>query len=152
MSYARKPDFDQPSAEDVERARRSQMWLLPILVFQQAGLIFRDDASVYGAYLGIAAWASMVLVEIAILGGWNFQWLNDRDNAIVNDEWHMALSGDACRWGLAATAVTGIGLVVADRWVDLPFAQTIFVLVNAGMLVAGLRYAWLNRGSADDDE
>ena len=28
----------------------------------------------------------------------------------------------------------------------------IFLLVNASMLVAGLFYTWLNRGSADDDE
>ncbi len=152
MGYRSKPNFDEYDVEDVERSRRTQIWLLPILVFQQATLIFRDDASPFSYYLGIAAWASVVLVEMWILSGRNFRWASERDNAILNDEWHMALSGDACRWGLAATTVTGIILVAADRWIDLPFAQTIFVLVNAGMLVAGLRYAWLNRGSADDDE
>ncbi len=152
MGYRKRLDLGEYDAQSIEQARRMQVWLLPILVFQQAALIFRDNGSVFSAYLGLAAWASVVLVEIAILSGWKSRWMSDHDNAILNDEWHLAVSGDACRWGLAATAVTGIGLVVADRWITLPFAQTIFVLVNAGMLVAGLRYAWLNRGSADDDE
>ena len=152
MGYRERLDLGEYDAQTIAQARRTQVWLLPILVFQQASLIFRESGSPLTHYLGIACWALVVLVEIAILSGWKFRWISARDHAVLNDEWHQAVSGDSCRWGLAATAVTGIGLVAADRWIELPFAQTIFVLVNAAMLVAGLRYAWLNRGSADDDE
>lgn len=151
MSYRKRLDLGEPDAEQVEQSRRITMWLLPILVLQQAWLIFRDDGSAFAHYLGIAAWAAVILVEVAMLGGWKFRWLSERDNAILNDEWHRTLSGEASRWGIAAVAVLGIGLLATDRWITLDPAITVFVLVNAAMAVAALRYAWLNRGSAVDD-
>lgn len=151
MSYRRKADFDQPTAEDIEQMRKVNVWLLPILFFQQASLIFRDDFSPVTRYFGLAAWASMILIELALLSSWRFGWLGDRVHELLNDEWHRAIAGDASRWGLAAVASLGFAMVVADRWVEFDGSKAIFVLVNGGMLTAGLRYAWLNRGVPDEE-
>jgi hypothetical protein len=152
MGYRKKAEFDQPTAEDFEDTRRNWIWIFPLLALQQATLIFREDGRSFTAYLGIAVFSMVVLTLIAILSGWGARWMSKRDNAILNDEWHRAVSGDASRWGLAATSLMGVGFVIADRWVALDAGETAWVMVNAGMLTAGLRYAWLNRGDPDDDE
>lgn len=152
MGYKQLPNLDEMSSDDVERMRRVNVWLLPVLFFQQASIIFRDDVSPFTHYLGLAAWALLVIVEIAILSGWNSRWMSARDNAILNDEWHRAAAGDASRWGLAAVAALGVAMVAADRWIAIEGSKAAFVLVNGGMLTAGLRYAWLNRADTDDDD
>ncbi|WP_324809301.1 hypothetical protein SH584_05855 [Sphingomonas sp. LY29] len=151
MAYRSKATFDQPSAEDIEQMRGMNAWFLPLLFFQQASLIFREGGSPFTAYLGIVAWAFLILVEFVYLSAWKVRWLGERENAILNDEWHRAISGEASRWGLAAVATLGVGMIVADRWITFDGPKLIFILVNGGMLTAGLRYAWLNRGVADDD-
>jgi hypothetical protein len=38
MSYRPRPDFDQPTAETIQRSRRALVWIIPFVVVQQ-GLI-----------------------------------------------------------------------------------------------------------------
>ena len=103
MSYRPRPEFDQPTAESVERSRRTVIWFIPFVVIQQATTIFRHGArSPPGA--GNRRLGVVTLTLLWMLLGLPFRWLSERDQAILNDERNRAISGDSARWGIAAMA------------------------------------------------
>src|SRR5690242_10925045 len=107
MSYRPRPSFDQPSAESVQRTRRSMIYVMPLVFLQEAWLIFGRDSDSFSQMLGTVAWAVVTLTLLWWLFGLPLRWLSERDQAILNDEWHRSISGDAAKWGIAALALVG---------------------------------------------
>ena len=152
MSYARKPDFDRPDAESIERSRRNMVWLIPLVAIQQGLTIFRTGADMATQVVGILAWGSVSLLLLWWLLGLPARWLSERDHAVLNDEWSKAVSGDAARWGIATATTVGFVLMLARLKWHIDAGVAIYSLVNSALLVAVVRYHWLNRGEPDDDE
>jgi len=152
MSYRERPDFDRPTAESIERSRRSMGWVIPLVVVQQGFTIFRHGADLASQLLGIFAWATVSLTILWMLFGLPLRWLPERDQAILNDEWHKSVSGDAGRWGIAALTVIGCAMMIARIWVPIDAGLAIYGLVNGALIVAVGRYTWLNRGEPDEGE
>jgi hypothetical protein len=152
MSYRDRPDFDQPTAESVRRSRRSSIWVIPLVVMQQSTLIFRHDADKVSQLIGAIAWTALTIALLWWLLGLPFRWMSQRDQAILNDEWSRSVSGDACRWGIAAAALGGCAMMVARIWVPLDAGLAIFALVNGALLIAEGRYLWLDRAEPAEDE
>lgn len=152
MSYRPRPEFDQPTAESVERSRRTVIWFIPFLVIQQATTIFRHGAEVSAQVLATVAWGVVTLTLLWMLLGLPFRWLSERDQAILNDERNRAISGNSARWGIAAMAIIGFAMMVARIWVPMNAGVAIYGLVNGALIVACGRYAWLNRPEPDEDE
>lgn len=151
MSYRSRATFDQPSAETVQRTRRSMVFIIPLAILQEGWVIFGADVDSFSKVLGTVAWAAVTLTLLWWLFGLPLRWLSERDQAILNDEWHRSISGDAAKWGIAALAVAGCGMLIARFWVALDSGVAIYTLVNSATLVAIFRYAWLNRGEPDED-
>lgn len=152
MAYRSQPDFDQPNAESIQRSRRATVWLIPLVVIQQGAAIFRPGAGIASQVMGTLAWGFVTLLLLWWLLGLPMRWLSERDQAILNDEWHREISGDAARWGIAALAVIGCGMMLARFWEPLNPGLAIYGLVNGALIVAILRYAWLNRAEPGEDE
>jgi len=152
MSYREKSDFDRPTAESVEEQRRTMIWVIPLVVMQQGMAIFRHDADKSSQLITTIAWAAVTLAILWLLLGLPLRWLSERDRAILNDEWAREVSGDAARWGIAALAVIGCGLMIGRVWWTLDAGISVYGLVNGALLVAVLRYAWLNRAEPAEDE
>ena len=152
MSYSRRPRLYQPDAESIQRSRRTTMWLIPMVLVQQGSFIFRSDAGLFGQLVGTIAWGAVSTVLLWHLLGLPLRWLSDEDQAILNDEWHRSISGDAARWGIAALILIGFGMMVARIWYALDAGLAVYGLVNGALVVAVCRYAWLNRGEPDEDE
>lgn len=152
MSYRSRATFDQPSAETVQRTRRSMVFIIPLAILQEAWVMFGADADSFSKVLGTVAWAAVTLTLLWWLFGLPLRWLSERDQAILNDEWHRSISGDAAKWGLAALAVVGCTMLLARFWVALDSGMAIYALVNCATLMAIFRYAWLNRGEPEEDE
>jgi hypothetical protein len=151
MSYRPRPHFDRPTAESVQRSRRASIWIFPAVILQQSTLIFgHGDRS--SQLVGAVCWMVLTISELWWLLGWPFRWLSERDQAILNDEWTRAISGNASRWGIATAALIGCALMIARIWVPLDAAVAIFALVNSAMIVAVARYWWLDRDEPGDDE
>jgi hypothetical protein len=152
MSYRPRPEFDQPTAESVERSRRTVIWFIPFLVIQQATIIFRYGAEVSDQLVGTVAWGFVSLSLLWMLLGLPFRWLSERDQAMLNDERSRAISGDSACWGIAAAVMIGFAMMIARIWVPLNAGMAIYGLVNGALIVACGRYAWLNRPEPDEDE
>lgn len=151
MGYRPRPAFDQPSAETVQRTRRNMVWLIPLVVLQEGMAIFRLGGDLFGRIIGTVGWATVTLALLWWLFGLPLRWLSERDQEMLNDEWHRSISGDAAKWGIAAMAVVGCGMLIARFWIALDAGIAIYGLVNCALLVAIFRYAWLNRGEPDED-
>jgi hypothetical protein len=94
MSYRPRTDFDRPTAESVQRSRRASIWIFPAVILQQSTLIFgHGDRS--SQLVGAVCWMVLTISELWWLLGWPFRWLSERDQAILNDEWTRAISGNA---------------------------------------------------------
>src|SRR5689334_6393122 len=102
MSYRERADFDRPTAEEVRRSRRANIWIIPLIILQQSTLIFRHDGDKVSQFIGALAWTTLTIALLWWLLGLPFRWMSERDQAILNDEWSRSVSGDACRWGIAA--------------------------------------------------
>jgi hypothetical protein len=152
MSYRRRADFDRPSAESIQRSRRSLIWVIPLVILQQGTAIFRHDADLASKLLTTAAWAAVTLTILWMLLAVPLRWLPEEDQAILNDEWNRSVTGDASRWGIAAMALIGCVMMVARIWVQLDAGLAIYALVNGALIVAIARYWWLNRGEPAEDE
>jgi hypothetical protein len=152
MSYRPRPTFDQPTAESVQRSRRSMIWVIPLVIIQQGTAIFRHDADMASRLLATLAWATVSLLMLWMLLGLPLRWLSERDQAVLNDEWQRSISGDAARWGLAALALLGAAMMIARIWVPVDSGLAIYGLVNGALIVAVGRYGWLNRAEPDEDE
>jgi hypothetical protein len=152
MSYRPRPEFDQPTAESVQRSRRTVVWVIPLMIIQQGTAIFRHGADISVQVMGTLAWAAVTFTLLWMLFGLPMRWLSERDQAILNDEWNREISGDAARWGIGALAAIGCGLMLARIWEPLDAGLAIYVLVNGALVVAVLRYAWLNRAEPGEDE
>jgi hypothetical protein len=152
MSYRSRPDFDQPNAESIQRSRRTAAWVMPLVLVQQGTAIFRHGADHASQVLLTLAWASVTLTLLWMLFGLPLVWLSERDQAILNDEWNREISGDSARWGIAALTLLGCGMMLARIWLSLDAGVAIFGLVNGALIVAVLRYAWLNRTEPGEDE
>ncbi len=152
MGYRQRPDFMTPSAEDLEHQRKVLWWLIPLMFVQQGVTIFRADADALMQVSALVIWAAISLVILALLLGLKFRWMSERDHRYLNDEWHREISGDAARWAFAAVVTLGIGLMVARLWLPLDMGKAVYGLVNAAVIVAVARHAWLNRSGPDEDE
>ncbi|MEQ7873890.1 hypothetical protein ABDK56_07770 [Sphingomonas sp. ASV193] len=151
MSYRKLPRFDTPTAEDVQRSRRTLIWIMPLVIIQQGFAIF-GASDPFSGTVSMLAWAAVSLTILSMLIGMRYRWLSDRDNALLNDEWHRETSADAMRWGVIALVVIGIGLAGLHRWRPLDAGVAVYALVNSVLLIASVRYAWLNRREPDEDE
>ena len=122
------------------------------MIVQQGTTIFRHGADISVQVMGTLAWAAVTLTLLWMLFGLPVRWLSERDQAILNDEWNREISGDAARWGIAALALIGCGMMLARIWKPLDAGLAIYGLVNGALIVAVLRYAWLNRAEPGEDE
>ena len=152
MGYRPRPTFDQPTAESVQRTRRTFIWIIPLIMVQQGFLLFKPGAEMSDQLLGTVAWGSVTLVLLWWLLGLPFRWLSARDQAILNDERSRADSGDAARWGIVTVALLGFVLLFARFWIPLDAGVTIYGLVNAALIVTFGRLTWLNRAGPEEDE
>ena len=152
MSYQQRPDFDQPTAESVQRSRRTMIWVLPLVLVQQGTAIFRQGADTASQLLSTMAWVVVTLAILWLLLGLPLRWMSERDQAILNDELSRKISGDAARWRITALAIIGCGLMLARLWLPLDAGVAIYGLVNGALIVAIGRYAWLNRAEPGEDE
>jgi hypothetical protein len=152
MSYRELPDFDRPTAESVRRTRRTSIWIIPLVILQQGTLIFRHDGDKFSLLVGAICWTVLTVAELWWLLGLPFTWMSARDQAILNDEWTRAASGDAARWGIATAALVGCAMMIARIWVPLDAGIAIYGLVNSALIVAVARFWWLDRDEADEDE
>lgn len=151
MSYGKRPDFDQPTAEDIQRIRRTVMWLVPIFLLQAGTTLMRGGALAFQIF-NTLSWSVLTIAILWVLVGWPLRWMAQRDQDLLNDDWARATRDAATRWGLIAVVVIGCGLMFAQIWVAVGTRLAINLLVGGGLSVAGLRYAWLNRGGPDEDE
>ena len=152
MSYRGRPNFDQPSAESIQRSRRATVWIIPLIFLQQGAAIFRHGAGPASQIMGTLAWGTVTLLLLWWLLGLPMRWLSERDQAILNDDWQREISGDAARWGIVALAIIGFGMMLARIREPLDAGLAIFGLVNGALVVTVLRYAWLNRAEPGEDE
>lgn len=151
MSYRPRLDFDQPTAESVQKTRRASIWIIPAVILQQTTLIF-GHGDVFSQLLGAVCWTTLTVAELWWLLGLPFRWLSERDQAILNDERSRSVSGDAARWGMATAALVGCGMMIARIWVRLDAGVAIFALVNSALIVAVARSWWLDRDEPGEDE
>ena len=98
MSYRPRPEFDQPTAESVQRTRRASIWIIPLVILQQSTLIFGRNGDTSSQLVGAICWTVLTIAELWWLLGLPFRWMSERDQAILNDEWSRSVSGDAARW------------------------------------------------------
>ncbi|NJC04542.1 hypothetical protein GGQ97_000335 [Sphingomonas kaistensis] len=152
MSYQTKRDYFGPSVADVERQRRTMLWMLPLILMNQGVGIFAADASVIRQVTGTIAWVSVTAALLWFLLGIRLRWMSPQEHRQLNDEWYQAVIGDSARWAFAAVVVTGMILFVTRHWFPLEGARGVFVTTNAAILTAALRQAWLNRGPLDEDD
>ncbi|GAA4023768.1 hypothetical protein GCM10022280_25680 [Sphingomonas swuensis] len=153
MGYRARPDYLTPSAEDIEQQRKSLIWLIPLVVIQQGSGIFAADAGLARQLMSTLAWASVTIVMLVVVLGAPLHWMNDRDRAVLSDEWHQAVASDSARWALAALVISGIALMIVRFMVPIDMGKAVYGLVNAAMVTAVVRQAWLNRKSGlDEDE
>ncbi len=152
MGYARRPEFDQPTAEDAERSRRVMLWIAPAIMLQQASRLLERDATTLGQFLQVASWSLLTLAILWVLAGWPARWLSERDQMILNDEGQRAMRADAMRWGMIAAAMIGCGLMVATVWIAFDARVAINALVTGAIVTAALRLAWVNRAEPAEDE
>jgi hypothetical protein len=152
MSYRQRPDFDQPTAESIQASRRTFVWLLPMIVLQQGAMIFRHEADVATQLFGTLAWASVSIAILWMILGLPVRWLSERDQAVLNDEHNRAITADALRWAIAAMTLIGCAMMIARIWVPLNAGIAIYGLVNGALVVAVVRYGWLNRAEPAEDE
>ena len=61
MSYRSRPDFDQPTAESVQRSRRTSMWVIPLLILQQSTFIFGREGDATSQLIGAMAWTALTV-------------------------------------------------------------------------------------------
>lgn len=151
MSYVNRPDFDQPTAEDIQRIRRTQMWLVPIVMLQVGTNLMRGGGVAF-QLLNTLSWSVLTIAILWVLVGWPLRWMSQRDQQILDDDWARATRDAATRWGLIAVVLIGCALMMAQIWVGIGTRLAINLLVGGGLSVAGLRFAWLNRGGPDEDE
>lgn len=152
MSYRPRSLFDQPTAESVQRSRRTMGLILPLLIVQQSIILFGHDSGRLEHIVGIVAWGCITFSLLWWLLGLPFRWLSQRDLAILNDERSRAVSGDAARWGIVTLAVCAFGMLIAQFWVHLDAGLAIYILANASLVVTFARLSWLNRAEPDEDE
>jgi hypothetical protein len=152
MSYRPKFNFDQPTAESVQRTRRSLAWIIPLLMVQQGVMLFKHGNGVFDQVLAMIAWAAVTLSLLWWLLGLPFRWLSARDLAILNDERSRVISGEAARWGIVAMALLGFMMLIARFWIRLDAGLAIYGLVNGSLIVTFGRLTWLNRAEPDEDE
>ena len=152
MSYRQRPMFDQPTAESVQRSRRAIIWIIPLVVLQQGTIMFSSGGGTVDHVLRTSAWTAITVALLWQLLGLPLRWLSERDQAILNDERSRFISGDSARWGIAAMAILGCGLMLARIWLTVDAGLAIFGLVNGTLFVAVARYTWLHRAEPDEDE
>ena len=152
MSYRPRSEFDKPTAESVQRSRRSLAWFLPLIMIQQGTTIFRGGVDRGLHIVGLVAWACVSLAILWMLLGLPMRWLTERDQAILNDERHRSVTGEASRWGMVAMVGLGLAILIARTFRPIEGGIAVFVLVNGALFVAVCRYAWLNRAEPEEDE
>ncbi len=152
MSYAKRPDFDEPTVEDVQRTRRSMIWMLPALLLQQATFMVGEEMSVPRQILHVTTWSILTLSILWFLAGWRLRWMSDHANLLLDDEWNRSVRGEANGWGMIALVAIGCGLLFATIWTQLNVRLAIDLLVGGPLAVAVVRFAWLNRGDAGEDD
>src|SRR3954468_19498371 len=105
MSYRPRPVFDQPTAESVQRSRRTLVWIVPLVLVQQGMIMFgHDGGTTADQVIRTVGWTAVTLSILWQILGWPLRWLSERDQAILNDERSRFISGESARWGIAAAA------------------------------------------------
>jgi hypothetical protein len=127
-------------------------WLIPMIIVQEATVIFGHETDRFSQVLGTVAWTTVTLSMLWIFLGLPLHWLSERDQAIVNDERSQAVRGDAACWGVAALILIGSAMMVARLWIRLEAGMAIYGLVNGALFVAVCRWGWLNRAEPAEDE
>src|SRR3954462_4045216 len=113
MGYRPRTEFDKPTAESVQRSRRSMVWFLPLIMIQQGTAIFREGGDRGLHVVGVVAWACVSLAILGLLLGLPLRWLSERDQTILNAEWNRSVTGDASRWGMVAMVALGLAILIA---------------------------------------
>ncbi|WP_426266421.1 hypothetical protein [Sphingomonas sp. LHG3443-2] len=152
MGYRQRPDYLAPSVEDLEQQRKSMLWLIPMVIIQQGTSMFGADTDIAGQVMSTLAWASVTLLILLSILGVPLPWMSERDKAIIGDEWHQLLAGDCARWAFAALTVSGIALLLLRFGLPLDMGKAVFGVVNAAMITAVLRQAWLNHMAGSDED
>jgi hypothetical protein len=152
MSYVKRPQFDQPSVEDIQRTRRSMVWMLPAFLVQQASFMIGGQLSVAEQVLHLTAWCALTVSILWFLAGWRLRWMSEEDNRLLDDEWNRAARGEANCWGMIALVAVGCGLLIATIWTEINIRLAIDLLVGMPLAVAVARFGWLNRGEPDEDD
>ena len=152
MSYRPRAEFDKPTAESVQRSRRTLVWFLPLIMIQQGSAIFRDGTDAGLHRVGIVAWACVSLAILWMLLGLPMRWLSERDQTILNDERNRSVTGDASRWGMVAMVALGLAILIWRAVRPIDGGLAVYLVVNGALFVAVARYAWLNRAEPEEDE
>ena len=152
MGYQLRPQFDQPTAEEMQRSRSTMLALLPVFLLQQGLRLVDDDGNAVRQLLYVASWSAVSLLFVSVLAGWKLPFTSLSDQMMFKGEWTTAARGDAMRYGIGALVVVGAIMMASTIWMEVASRTAINVLVGVPLAVAGARFAWLNRGEPTDDE
>ena len=151
MSYRKRYDFTQPSADELIENRRKMLWLYA-LYFIQPGFWIFNDGNFVEVLLSTVMWTAMLVVILWVLVGPPMHWLSERDRAKIDDEWNRYATGDACKWGMAALGAMTIGASFLSLWYVLDPVRLLYSVANAAIFTALCRLAWLSRDEGDEEE
>ncbi len=152
MGYARRPDFDEPTAEDKDRERSVILWVIPLIMLHQAIHLGAPDATTTSLIYHTVSWLLFAIAILWMLAGWPQLGNSQRDRLVINDEGQRAIRAEAMRWGMIAVVLIGCVLMIATNWIPLTARTSINALVSGAMVTAALRLAWLNRADPAEDE
>jgi hypothetical protein len=152
MSYRKRYDFTQPSADELIENRRKMMWLYPLYFLQPGFWIFDADASFEEVLFSAILWAVMLVALLWILVGLPMRWMSERDQVKMDDEWNRYATGDACKWGMAALGAMTVGASFLNLWLPLDADRMLYSVTNGAIFTALCRLAWLSRDAGDDED
>jgi hypothetical protein len=151
MSYRKRYDFSQPSADELIENRRKMMWLYGLYFLQTTFWLF-DDGDFDQMLLNTVLWTVLLVTFLWVLVGPPMYWLSERDRAKMDDEWNRYVTGDACKWGMAALGVMTIGASFLSLWYVLDSLGLLYSVANAAVFTALCRLAWLSRDDGEAEE
>jgi hypothetical protein len=126
--------------------------MLPIGLVMPAMKLFDADVDPFTRYLYFALFVAVIITACWWLLALPFRWLSEADHQKVNDEWAQAMTGDACKWAVAAFMTSAVGLMAFDIWRPLNTGEVIYGLVSAALLTGVTRMSWLSRREPLDDD
>jgi len=141
---------DQSSDADIaDRLGRRRARLIPAL-----GLFFIIQQSAYWAnppaeravdHVRVGAWVAMTVVILFVLNSGGFWFRPARVRAMLDDEVTRANRSSAMHWGFVAAMLGGVAVYVVQGAAQFTAREAIHLIVSAGILVALMRFAVLER-------